>query len=209
MDPMQEKDKLFNIEDGGDFGRAEFKWLYENYSKAAWEKKYDRKYSREEAANGDYKGFEGYSDRGVNAFGGRYLTEIMAPGRVEMDLFYEPLWNEVMAFEKSKGREVTDQELYSIFQVVKRRLNGKPDFFGNDRGRTMFDAYVLNNWDDGEPKPLFEEQWEPPQSDITDYIGRKFSREIGKVDPRAVTGARMLFDIFRNLNPNIPSGLTK
>ena len=209
MDPMQEKDKLFNIEDGGDFGRAEFKWLYENYSKAAWEKKYDRKYSREEAANGDYKGFEGYSDRGVNAFGGRYLTEIMAPGRVEMDLFYEPLWNEVMAFEKSKGREVTDQELYSIFQVVKRRLNGKPDFFGNDRGRTMFDAYVLNNWDDGEPKPLFEEQWEPPQSDITDYIGRKFSREIGKVDPRAGTGARMLFDIFRNLNPNIPSGLTK
>ena len=209
MDPMQEKDKLFNIEDGGDFGRAEFKWLYENYSKAAWEKKYDRKYSREEAANGDYKGFEGYSDRGVNAFGGRYLTEIMAPGRVEMDLFYEPLWNEVMAFEKSKGREVTDQELYSIFQVVKRRLNGKPDFFGNDRGRTMFDAYVLNNWDDGEPKPLFKEAWEAPQSDITDYVGRKFSTEVGKVDPTAGTGARMLFDIFRNLNPNIPSGITK
>lgn len=209
MDPMQEKDKLFNIEDGGDFGRAEFKWLYENYSKAAWEKKYDRKYSRQEAAEGNYKGFEGYSDRDVNSFGGRYLTEIMAPGRVEMDLFYEPLWNEVMAFEKSKGREVTDQELYSIFQVVKRRLNGKPDFFGNDRGRTMFDAYVLNNWDEGEAKPIFKEAWEAPQSDITDYVGRKFSTEVGKVDPTAGTGARVLFDIFRNLNPNIPSGITK
>ena len=209
LDPMQERDKLFSMEDGGDFGRAEFKWLYENYSKAAWEKKYERKYSRREAANEDYKGFEGYSDRSVNAFGGRYLTEIMDPGKVEMDLFYEPLWNEVMAYEKSKGREVTDQELYSIFQVVKRRLNGKPDFFGNDRGRTMFDAYVLNNWDEGEPKPLFEEQWEPPQSDVTDWVGRGFSREIGKIDPRAGTAARVMFDIFRNLNPKIPSGITK
>ena len=199
---------LFSIEEGGDFGRGEFKWIYDNYSKAAWEKENGKKYSKKEAAEGLYKNLKGYSDRPVNSHGGRYLTEIMAPGRVEMDLFFEPLWKEVMAYEKSKGREVTDQELYSIFQVVKRRLNGKPDFFGNDRGRTMFDAYVLNNFED-EKKPLFKEPWEAPATPITDYVGRKFSRGLGKVDPRLGTTGRMLFDIFRNLNPHIPQGVTK
>ena len=85
---------------------------------------------------------------------------------------------------------------------------GKPDFFGNDRGRTMFDAYVLNNFED-EKKPLFKEPWEAPATPITDYVGRKFSRGLGKVDPRLGTTGRMLFDIFRNLNPHIPQGVTK
>ena len=152
------------LQEGGDFGRDEFRWIYERFSKGAWEKKNGLTYNKEDAANKKYKNLLGYSRLSVNAYGGRFLTEVtggsvMYPGRVEMDLFYEPLWDEVMAFEKSKGREVTNKELYSIMQVVKSRLNGNADFFGSggDRGKDLFDAYVLNPYSEDLQK-LFKEK---------------------------------------------------
>ena len=195
--------KTDGLQEGGDFGRDEFRWIYERFSKGAWEKKHGLTYNKQDAANKKYKNLDGYSRLSVNAYGGRFLTEVtggsvMYPGRVEMDLFYEPLWEEVMAFEKSKGREVTDKELYSILQVVKSRLNGNPDFFGSSRGRDLFDAYVLNPYSEDLQK-LFKHKSDAEI--INDSLGNPIfdwmTRGITKFDEDERTLSQMFVDLVR------------
>ena len=193
------------LQEGGDFGRDEFRWIYERFSKGAWEKKNGLTYNKEDAANKKYKNLMGYSRLSVNAYGGRFLTEVtggsvMYPGRAEMDLFYEPLWDEVIAFEKSKGREVTDKELYSIMQVVKSRLNGNADIFGGGgaRGKDLFDAYVLNPYSEDLQK-LFKEKSDAEI--INDSLGNPIfdwmTRGITKFDEDERTLSQMFTDLVR------------
>ena len=174
------------MESGGDFSREEFKGLYEKFSRAAWEKEKGREYTRGDNSHSWLLSGDGYAGLRANSFGGKFLTEIASPGKAEMDLFYQPLWEEIMIHEEQLGREVTDTELYDIFQIVKNRLNGKENFWDNNvtdllfeggqsdidkpssqtgTPRTLFEAYVVNGGDmlldyDGVPKGSLEETWE-------------------------------------------------
>lgn len=200
--------KTDGLQEGGDFGRDEFRWMYERFSKGAWEKKNGLTYNKEDAANGKYKNLMGYSRLSVNAYGGRFLTEItggrvLYPGRVEMDLFYEPLWDEIVAFEKSKGREVTDSELYSIVQVVKSRLNGNPDFFASkSRGRDLFDAYVLNPYAEDLQK-LFKIKSNAEV--INDSLGNPLFDWMGRAITKLDEDERTLSKMFMGLKGNTKS----
>ena len=182
------------IEEGGDLSREEFEVLTNRYSKGAWEKKHGRKFIQEEFEAGDYEGFGGYSDLPTNSFGGRYATEFTLPGRIEADMFLEPLWNEILAHEKSIGRKLThsseDKEIiYDLIKVVKARLNRNPDIY--DSGTSIF-SYVLNQGQD-----LFYQESQYQQTAITDFIGRSIKHLRGRE-------GEQLFNIARKLSPYIP-----
>ena len=180
-------------EEGGDLSRDEFETLNNAYSKGAWEKKHNRKFIQSEFEAGEYEGLGGYSDLNVNSLGGRYLTEFTLPGRVEADMFLEPLMNEIYAHEKSIGRKLThepeDQEtIYELVRVVKGRLNRNPDFF--EQGTSIF-SYVLNNGQNLFNQPINQ------QTPLTDYIGRSIRHLQGPE-------GEALFNIARKLSPYLP-----
>ena len=199
------------IEEGGDLSRDEIEVLYNAYSKTAWEKKHKRKFDPQEHATGGYRGLDGYSDLSTTSFGGRYATEFTLPGRVEADMFLEPLYNEIIAHEKSIGRKLKSRHeegweedievLYDIVQVVKSRLDRNPDIF--DTGKSIF-SYVLN--DDGSQNLFFQPKAEPSnrldpkryeQTPIPDWIGRGIKHLQGEK-------GKALFDIARKLSPYVP-----
>ena len=184
------------IEEGGDLSRDEFETLTNAYSKGAWEKKHDRKFIKEEFEAGLYEGLGGYSDLETNSFGGRYATEFTLPGRVEADMFLEPLMNEILAHEKSIGRKLTHESedkdtIYDLINVVKSRLNKNPDFY--NQGTSIF-SYVLET--DGK-RNLFQQERETQTTSITDFVGRGIKHLQGEK-------GKALFDIARKLSPYLP-----
>ena len=192
------------IEEGGDLSRDEIETLYNAYSKTAWEKKHGRKFNLEELKNGAYKHLDGYSDLSTTSFGGRYATEFSLPGRVEADMFLEPLWDEIVAYEKSIGRKLKHEGedlevLYDLVQVVKSRLDKNPDFF--DQGKSIF-SYVLN--DDG-TQNLFDQ---PSEQDIRKVDPGAFQlTEFGHMAAKAVNylqGNPELYHIVRKMRPYRP-----
>lgn len=200
-------------EAGGDFSREailnQYKW-----TRGHWEKENGRKYrdwpSWKKGADGNYGDYDqqigkGYAKLAPNTFGGKYLTEIFAAGQTENDLFFQPLAEELMAEEERLGRKMKDREIWDLYQIVKGRLNGKPDFWSgmldnrvtdmlfqgkgwydpdepDDTPRTLFDAYVLQG------KPMFGS----PESDtpIADFFGRTI-RHFGGQD------AKDYYDLWR------------
>ncbi len=188
------------IEEGGDLSRDEIETLVNAYSKTSWEKKHGRKFDAQEHANGAYKGLGGYGELSTTSFGGRYATEFTLPGRVEADMFLEPLWNEIVAHEKSIGRKLTHEDedievLYDLVQVVKSRLDKNPDFFS--QGESIF-SYVLNQ--DGSDSLFGDPRLDPKkyeQTPILDWIGRGIKHLQGEE-------GKALFDIARKLSSYIP-----
>jgi len=192
-------------EEGGDLSRDEFETLYNAYSKSAWEKKHDRKFIQSEFESKQYEGLGGYSDLDVNSYGGRYLTEFTLPGRIEADMFLEPLMNEILFHEKSIGRKLTHnsedkEKLYDIIKVVKDRLNHKPDFFS--QGTSTF-SYVLNNG-----KNLFNQGWGYERDPTMELDPGQFQMTpMGIWSERLVKHLRgeeniQLYNIARKLRPN-------
>ncbi len=204
---------------GGDFGREaileQYKW-----TRGHWEKENGRKYrdwpSTEIGPDGNYgdsnKEGKGYASLAPNTYGGKYFTEVFAPGQVENDLFFQPLGEELMEEEKRLGRKLTDRETWELYQVVKGRLNGKEDFWSgmldnrvtdmlfqgkawndpeeDNTPRTLFDAYVLNGG----------KMFTPPPSDtpIADFFGRAIKRYGGE-------DSKLYYDLWRTLT--FPSAL--
>ena len=186
-------------EEGGDLSRDEFETLNNAYSKGAWEKKHDRKFIQSEFEAGEYKGLGGYSDLDINSFGGRYLTEFTLPGRVEADMFLEPLMNEIYAHEKSIGRKLTHdsedkQTLYDLIRVVKGRLNRNPDFF--QQGTSTF-SYVLNNGKNLFSQPRRKEGRIDPGPYQTTELGHSVAEWVSHLQ-----GNPELYNIARKLRPN-------
>lgn len=112
-------------ERGGDFGRENIDYYHNKYSK--------------DVPGSDYDKLQ------ANAIGGKYLTEWSDPGRVEMDMYIDPLWKEIQILEKSKSEElgrpyqINDGEFKLLYQLHKSRLNGGTGWFSSETPMTYFD----------------------------------------------------------------------
>ena len=114
-------------ERGGDFGRENIDYYHNKYSK--------------DVAGSDYHKLD------ANAFGGSWLTEWSDPGRVEMNMYIDPLWHQIQILEKSKSEElgkpyqINDEEFRQLFELIKSRLNGTRGLFSGETPMTYFDSF--------------------------------------------------------------------
>ena len=222
-DPVTAIGRIFSKdfgEEGGDFSREVILNQYK-YTRAYWEKENGRKYrdwpSGRKGPDGNYGDWDqasgkGYASLAKNTFGGKWLTEVFAPGQVENDLFFQPLVEELFEEEKRLGRKMTNRELYDLYQIVKGRLNGKPDFWSgmldnrltdflfqgkawydpdddDSTPQTLFDAYVVKGGKFFGKDP-YNYHWVDSDTPIADWLGRGIKHLGGK-------DAKLYYDMWR------------
>ena len=216
--------RIFNKdfgEEGGDFSR-EVILNQLKYTKGHWEKENGRKYRDwpigKRGPDGNYGDWnpqngKGYAGLATNTFGGKYFTEIFAPGQVENDLFFQPLGEELLEEEKRLGRKMTEREVYDLYQIVKGRLNGKPDFWSgmldnrvtdmlfqgkgwydpdddDSTPRTLFDAYVMKDGKRFFGSGPYNYSWVDSDTPIADWLGRGIKHFAGE-------DAKFYYDMWR------------
>ena len=86
-------------------------------------------------------------------------TDFAKPGRLEIDMFYKPLWDDILTFEAAKRRsgkgdeEATNQE---VFQLARQRYRGMfkgRGTYGLKRAFSMYDRFHLQKG------PRFDPTW--------------------------------------------------
>jgi len=117
-------------EAGGDFSRENIDYYHNRFSKDVNKAAYD--------------------ELPPNSYGGKYFTEWFKPGRVELDMYIDPLWKQIQILEKSKSEElgkpytINNEEYAQLFYLIKNGLNGTPGWFSNKTPITYFDTFFAN-----------------------------------------------------------------
>lgn len=118
-------------EAGGDFSRENVDYYHKKFSK-------------------DVPGSD-YHKLPAHAIGGQWLTEWSNPGRVEMEMYIDPLFREIETYEKMKTEQtgkpykINNEEFVNFFYLIKNGLNGPSGWFTSQTPMTYFDSiFALN-----------------------------------------------------------------
>ena len=88
-------------------------------------------------------------------------TDLSNPGRLEIDMFYKPLWDDIQTFEAQKRRsgkedeEVTDQEIFHLARQRYRGMFKGRGTYGLKRAFSMYDRFHIQKG------PRFPSQIQP------------------------------------------------
>ena len=90
------------------------------------------------------------------------------PGRVEIDMFWKPLWEDIQAYERAQettGEEISQKELYNLArQRYRGMFTGRSDY-GLKRMFSMYDRYFMANG------PKFDPTWRFLKPENDRYLG--------------------------------------
>ena len=98
-------------------------------------------------------------------------TDLGNPGRLEIDLFYKPLWDDIQTFESAKRRsgkgeaKVTQDELLGLARQRYRGMFKGRGTYGLRRAFSMYDRFHLQKG------PRFPKQIQPQDMTIEQLRG--------------------------------------
>jgi len=91
-----------------------------------------------------------------------FLLDFSDPGRLEIDLFWKPLWDDVQAFERAQetsGEEISERELYELARQRYRSMYKGRNDYGLKRMFSMYDVEFLSRGPNAPPEEVYDPEW--------------------------------------------------